>query len=356
LSEIFSVREITALQRRRRLARLQEKANHDAGAPVETSSPLDRLLEHLFGIGRGRPDRQLVIEVSGEAHPRRIALNRALLLIGRDPHCDVRIEHSGVAPFQAYVQWLDGGLFFHDLSNSVPPNRVSAWVGPKPLVSGPLRLSFAVGESCDVPSFDPLAPHPELAAEVPQVQLQFARVDQRDNLWPVDRRLTLIGRGEQCKLRLDHPDVPLVLASLIRTPSSCWLIKLCGEATLRVNGKRVRAASLDIGDTLQLGPFTAEVTTAPFSLKDSRTASQVETEAITVAARELAASHRSQLVDLQKSFKELREILDSNELNSMPGLKTALQQYVNQSHRLHRETQAELERLATQETSHHSTE
>ena len=126
--------------------------------------------------------------------------------------------------------------------------KTNPWVERQPLQIGPCRLTIVGEESATTPAFNPLDRSPQLANEFPQVRLKFDGVEQSDNQWPVDRPLTLIGRSSQCKLRLNHPDMPIVQASLLRTPEGCWLIDLAGQGTTLVNGHPVRFASLDIGD------------------------------------------------------------------------------------------------------------
>jgi hypothetical protein len=192
-----------------------------------------------------------------------------------------------------------------------------------------------------------------LAAEFPQVRLKFDGVEQTDNQWPVDRPLTLIGRSAQCKLRLNHPDMPLVQASLLRTPSGCWLIDLAGRGTTLVNGRPICFASLDIGDALQLGPFRVTVTAAAFGVGDPnpvRSTSPEPEQAVpdkTVVA--LATRHRELLGELNEGLSEVESCLDAETLDEAPELRASLEQYVRQARRHHREMLESLESLAKPE-------
>lgn len=312
----------------------------DAGYP-DSFGRDDAARSRFFQESQGRPGLMLLVEVAGEAHARKIALDQPFLLLGSDRSCDLQIDHSAVLPHHAYLQWIDGQLFACSL-DSTDQKPVAAWVHRKPVSLGPLRISVPdLGPVAG--AADPQSRNPELAEEVPQVQLKFAGVEQRDNLWPVDRNLTLIGRGPQCKLRLDHPDIPYVMAALVRTPVGCWLLNLSAASALRVNEQQLCVASLDIGDTIQLGPFRAEVSVAPFSLQSNKPA-KVEPK---TAIRELAGQHRQRLGALNQSLSAVQVYLDSDHLDGIPELKMALQQYVLHAQRHHREMQEALERLAT---------
>ena len=255
-------------------------------------------------------------------------------------------------PCHAYLQWIDGRLFCCSLGSSDAQSPVvSSWVGRKPVTLGPLRISVPDMEPLPDGAPDPQSRSASLAAELPQVQLKFDGVDQRDNLWPADRFVSLIGRGSQCKLRLDHPEIPTVLACLIRTPASCWLINLSRHEALRVNGHPVLLESLDLGDALQLGAFHAEVSAAPFSLRTPRPVPTIESvppvESPNAAAvRELAARHRQRLGVLNQSLAGVQVYLDSEHLNAIPELKTALEQYILRAQRHHIEVQQALKRLS----------
>jgi hypothetical protein len=346
----------------------------DRAARVLAVRALDASNQKLFEECHGRRGLQLRIEVAGET--RELALDLPFVVIGSASACDVRIEHTSVLPFHAYVQWIDGRLYCSSLAESDSRSSPNVWLGKKPVNLGPFQLTVPNLPEATTSSSDPLARNPELAGEIAQVQLNFAGVQQRDNDWPIDRTLTLIGRGSQCKLRLDHPEIPLVLASLVRTASSCWLINLGQHELLRVNGQPLLLQSLDIGDKLELGAFQADVSTA--SIRQKKVTRKIETATSnasgprsaaqktaastipartsaasavaaskTVTVRELATRHRKRVGVLNKSLDDVRLYLDSQHLDNIPELKTALQQYVQHAQRYHREMQEALEQLAS---------
>lgn len=371
------MRDAMALQRRRRLMLLQSKlssaANGDelavdvadksqlTATGIETefdAAALDSAREQLFHQCQGRRGMHLLVELPGVAQPARLELDRPFLLVGRDSDCDLQLDHSDVSPRQVYLQWVAGHIFCTDLVGDADPRsgrrapKANPWVERQPLQVGPCRLTILGEESPTAPAFNPLDRSPQLAAEFPQVRLKFDGVEQSDNQWPVDRPVTLIGRGLQCKLRLNHPDMPLVLASLLRTPTGCWLIDLAGQGTTLVNGRRVSLAPLDIGDALQLGPFRVTVTAAAFGVMGSN-ASRTKSSEPDKNVIELASRHRELLGELNEGLSEVQSCLDVEPLDEAPQLKAALEQYVRQANRHHREMVEALDALA-KPNSHNS--
>ena len=385
------MRDAMALQRRRRLMLLQnpslKSGNVAASSPADSRGFSDAVhsepeadgatsqsarhseaAAQLFHQCGGRRGRVLLVEMAG-VEPQSLPLERPFVLIGRDRCCDLRIDDPTVLPRQAYVQWIDGRLFVCSLSTpSQKAPAIATWLDHTPVNVGPFRLSVTDHESTATPQdrsqhsngmvargdADPLSKSPALANEIPQVQLRFHGVEQTDNLWPVDRQLTLIGGGSQCKLRLEHADIPTVLAGLIRTPTSLWLVNLGGDDSLLVNDRPAAVQSLDIGDVLQMGPFQAEVTAAPISLKrarpvpadDSRGGEATVGDAGSSAVRELTTRHRQRLGTLSESLATVQTYLDAAHLDAVPELKSELQRYVLQAQRHHREMQEALDQLS----------
>jgi hypothetical protein len=64
-------------------------------------------------------------------------------------------------------------------------------------------------------------------------------------------------------MRLVDPAVSRFHCSLLRTVAGAWVIDLLGRGGIVVNGRRVRAARLEQGDLLQVGPFLMRIRTDP---------------------------------------------------------------------------------------------
>ncbi len=355
------MRDATALQRRRRLMLLKSEATlpngvqgHAEGLVAVAPENLGRMSyrvdpaaveagrEQLFHESRGRGGVRLQIELPGKTKPICLQLDKPYALLGRDANCDLRVNHPEIRPRHAYLQWVDGRLFCTELTgeeNAPPANgksKLGCWLTTRPLQVGSCRVSLLDDVPATDPNINPLERSAILALEFPQVRLKFEGVEQSDNQWPVDRAITLIGRGSQCKLRLDHPEIPLVLASLLRTPSGCWLIDLAGKGTTLVNDFPVSFAPLDVGDLLQFGAFRAEVT----SEASTQTAPQSTSPIVMRPDRAIAAlaTRHCQLLDeLNQSLKELNAFLDIELLEEASELKAAVQKYVRQASSHHRE-------------------
>ncbi len=210
-----------------------------------------------------------------DAPPVTVVMDRPNFLIGSAPNCDLVFSHAAIHPHHALLQWINGSLFYCDLTSQTsngptshggtrPQSAEGVWVRYEPVCVGPYQLLVEADEMSPPPEDSPLVRSPRLANELPQIALQFQGVAQSENQWPVDRILTVIGRGSQCRLRLNHESIPQVLSCLLRTPTSCWIIDIAGAGTTTVNGRPVTMSPIDIGDILQLGTFPVDVIATAF--------------------------------------------------------------------------------------------
>ena len=319
------MRDVNSTQRRRRLRLIQAEDKRTAQRFQKAASALaiaadtesaridaEALQQHLRLECRARSRTRLRIEHPAVA-PLTVVMTRPYLLIGSDPACDLRLDHEEIAPHHAFLQWVDGQIFCCDLAprpsnlpiRRQPPN--GRWLTAEPLEIGPYLLHLDSDVSLAEPDYSPLDRSPRLLSDFPQFALQFQGVEQSDNQWPVNRLLTMIGRGSQCKLRLNHPSMPNVQACLLRTKNACWLIDVAGTGSTGVNGRMIRVAAIDIGDVLQLGPFQVEVITTVFEPSDmpvpsskpkpkSRPSSKVDLVSTPPAQPETSSEHPIRLV------------------------------------------------------------
>ncbi len=238
----------------------------DTEADRIDSETLRRLMFEQCGA---KPSTCVRIELPG-IEPITVMMNRPWLVVGSDASCDLRLEHDEVKPRHSYLQWIEGRIFCCEIAprQSLFPDRNSQsngrWVNHQPIAIGPYQLTLDESVADDIPDYSPLDRSQQLAVDFPQLGLQFAGVEQSDNQWPVNRPLTMVGRGSQCKLRLNHTAMAHVQACLLRTSNGFWLIDVAGTRTTGVNGRAIRIAPLDIGDSMQLGPFQIEVVTMAF--------------------------------------------------------------------------------------------
>ncbi len=278
------MREINSTQRRRRLRliKAEDEQTDDRFrsaasilAPASNTEAarfeVERIHRRMMMECRAKTGTRIRIEFPGE-ETQIVTMNQPYLLIGSDPHCDLRLEHQDVNPQHIYLQWVNGQIFWCDLSPREGTDQRQQtngkWFNNDPINIGPYRLSLDNFELPLKVDESPLDRSSQLSEELPQLAFQFVGVEQSENLWSVNRVLTIIGRGSQCKLRLNHASMPYVQACLLRTRHCCWLVDIEGTGTTGVNGRAITVAPIDIGDILQLGPFRVEVVTKSIPKQD----------------------------------------------------------------------------------------
>src|SRR5256886_12423582 len=82
---------------------------------------------------------------------------------------------------------------------------------------------------------------------------------------PIDiaRDLTLVGRKEECDLRLDHKSVSKMHCVIVKTDGLLLLRDLGSTNGTRVNGQRVRRAALLPNDQLSIANYKYRVSLGP---------------------------------------------------------------------------------------------
>lgn len=79
----------------------------------------------------------------------------------------------------------------------------------------------------------------------------------------IDRELVLVGRKEDCDLRLDHKSVSKIHCVLVKTDGLLLVRDLGSTNGTRVNGQRVRRAALLPNDKLTIANFHYRVYLGP---------------------------------------------------------------------------------------------
>src|SRR5205809_6948410 len=82
---------------------------------------------------------------------------------------------------------------------------------------------------------------------------------------PIDigKDLTLVGRKEECDLRLDHKSVSKMHCVIVKTDGLLLLRDLGSTNGTRVNGQRIRRAALLPNDTLSIAHFKFRIQLGP---------------------------------------------------------------------------------------------
>jgi len=74
----------------------------------------------------------------------------------------------------------------------------------------------------------------------------------------VDKRRVVLGRSRECDIQIEDANVSRRHAELRQEGTSFWIIDLDSTNGLEVNGRRVKRAKLDPGDSFTVG--STEVT------------------------------------------------------------------------------------------------
>jgi FhaA, N-terminal domain/FHA domain len=100
---------------------------------------------------------------------------------------------------------------------------------------------------------------PETAAAVavesaaPPVEREPAALTIDGTRHPIDKRVVLVGRAQECDIRLEDPNVSRRHAELRHDEASYTIVDLGSTNGLEVNGTRLRQARLEDGDTIVIG-------------------------------------------------------------------------------------------------------
>lgn len=188
------------------------------------------------------------------------------VLVGRDDACEVTLTDPEVDPRHLWLQVLEGQVYAVDLGSRTglvwsDGQRGSGWlrenrsldVGPFVLVVQRPPAELADGEMF-AEEYQPLQSDVSLAWRFPSVVLEFRNGKRARDRWEVNRRLTLIGRAPECKIRLSAEDISHYHCGLVFTASGLWAVDLSGRGVV-VNGERMRVASLEDGADLWVGRF-----------------------------------------------------------------------------------------------------
>jgi hypothetical protein len=77
----------------------------------------------------------------------------------------------------------------------------------------------------------------------------------------VDKRRILLGRSRECDIQVEDPNVSRRHAELRQEGASYWIVDLESTNGIEVNGRRVKRAKLDSGDSFTVGSTDVTFTT-----------------------------------------------------------------------------------------------
>jgi hypothetical protein len=70
---------------------------------------------------------------------------------------------------------------------------------------------------------------------------------------PIDKRVTVIGRSQDCDIQLADPNVSRRHAEVRQEEDAFWIVDLGSTNGMEVNGRRLRQAKLEDGDRITIG-------------------------------------------------------------------------------------------------------
>ncbi len=90
------------------------------------------------------------------------------------------------------------------------------------------------------------------ATDGPTVQ-EVAALSIDGERHPIDKKVTVLGRSADCDIQLADPNVSRRHAEVRQEDTSFWVVDLGSTNGMEVNGRRLRQAKLEDGDTITLG-------------------------------------------------------------------------------------------------------
>jgi pSer/pThr/pTyr-binding forkhead associated (FHA) protein len=95
------------------------------------------------------------------------------------------------------------------------------------------------------------------------MRAQLIPLDSEARPITIDKELTLVGRKEDCDLRLEHKSVSKMHCVIVKTDGLLLLRDLGSTNGTRVNGQRVRRAALLPNDQLSIATYKFKVMFGP---------------------------------------------------------------------------------------------
>jgi pSer/pThr/pTyr-binding forkhead associated (FHA) protein len=207
-------------------------------------------------------DGPLLVTINGPptGGPSAYTFRSPFVLIGRDPASDLVLDHPDVSRRHAYLQVIDGRVFFTDLASRTGIHwaegpRLSGWIGTGHTIRiGPYDLRLRPDQPASPTSEVDDIPPTSRAFQSPALEAVVETMGAPEHKeWHLSRALVLVGRSVSCKVRLEGYHVSRFHAGLVQTPGGTWAVDLLGRGGFRINGESVRCVRLDEGDGIALG-------------------------------------------------------------------------------------------------------
>lgn len=218
---------------------------------------------------------RLAVEAPGGQLPGVRTLHQPFALVGRDHRADVPLEDRLVSRRHAYLQVVDGHLFWFDLESrhgveGAEGRGPHGWLAvDEAMRIGPYEIRRLIDDGsprsgrrgATPPESTPLVAESYGSGPWPKAALEFLNGPSRSAVWPVNRVISLVGSAAGCKFRLSDASVAPFHCSLVRTSVGVWVVDLLGNGGVVVNNVVVRHAPLTDGDVLKVGRYRVRVRT-----------------------------------------------------------------------------------------------
>jgi hypothetical protein len=221
-------------------------------------------------------------------------------LIGSGRECRLRCTDAGVDRRHYALFWLAGALYGVDLhrARQNPHAPLGCWWNDATRVDiGPFQLqATGIAQTADRDVGERWSASP--------VRVHWTAGEQT-HAEGLHARLTLIGSGRDCSIRLSAVQSAPVQAALVRTPRSLALFHLADNDWTRQHGLPIERALLEPGDEFQIGTTTFHVAT----IWDEHTA-------VTPSSswRDFLEQQADRVAELQALLDRLRSAPPQNEL------------------------------------------
>lgn len=201
-------------------------------------------------------NQRLLLSVDGPDGQSQVNIDQPFLRVGSDPAADLVLNGDGVSRRSAYLHGTPFGVYAVILQGSSHgPYPPEYWLSPGRSVQvGPYRLSATLEDQ-------PSGPLPKGglvawgSAPLPRPVVDIYHAKKRLGKRHFSASLNLIGRKYQCALQLKGQNVSEFHCAMYWHAEQLWCIDLNSSNGTLLNGRRIIADEIHIGDDLEVGDF-----------------------------------------------------------------------------------------------------
>lgn len=201
-------------------------------------------------------NQRLLVSMGGPTGESLLKLDQPFLRVGSDPTADVVLEGDGISRRSAYLHGTPFGIYAIILQGEKQgPYPPEYWLSPGRSVQvGQHRLTATLEEPLPGP-----LPNIGLitwgSISVPRPVVDIYHAKKRLGKRHFSASLSLIGRKYQCALQLKGQNVSEFHCAMYWQDGRLWCIDLNSSNGTLLNGRRVIADEINIGDEVEVGDF-----------------------------------------------------------------------------------------------------